>query len=212
MSKNQELHPFRDLTFFVSTVMAILFSIGFIYETVYLEEFGLNNSELAPDPTTAIVFGFRYAFLNSYSAILSISMYGSLLFIFFSTLQSDFSKFVKSNSFVQKHLKGIETFLKKDVSPIPFYLGVIFLLTLIILHALFEGKKLGQKIKDEERIECITFSKNGLESIEGNVVRIRDNLVAFWEIESNQAFLLPQRQVVDIMYKSCPNKQLKQDK
>lgn len=164
------------------------------------------------DPTTAIVFGFRYAFLNGYSAILPISMYGSLLLFFFNTLQYDFSKFIKSNLFIQKCVKGVSAFLKKDVSPVPFYFGVIFLLALIVLDTLFEGKKLGQKIKNEERLECITFSKNGLTMLEGNIVRVRDNLVVFWERKSNKAFLVPQRQLVDIVYKGCPNNSLKQEK
>ena len=207
MSTKVELHPFRDLTFFVSTIMAFLFCVGFIYETVYLEEFKLNNSELAPDASTAIVYGFRYAFLNGYSAILSISMYGLLSFIFFASLKSDFVSFIESNEFIKNHLNGLNGFFQREVSPIPFILGLIFLCALILLHSISEGKKLANRIKEEKRIECITISSGSVsKEIEGNIIRIRDGLLVFWEKDKDKTYLIPQRKMVELSYESCPNK------
>ena len=42
---------------------AFLFVIGYLVETVSLEKFGLFNSELMPDTSTAITLGFRYVFM-----------------------------------------------------------------------------------------------------------------------------------------------------
>jgi hypothetical protein len=199
----------KNFTIFVSLIMGSLFSLGFLYETVYLEGFGLNNSELAPEVSTSIAYGFRYAFLNGFMALFYLSAYGLFSLFFFDSFKADLSNWFNGNQFLSKHLKSTNSFLSKPLPKLYFPLGLVLLAVALWLNAIVMGTKLANEIKEEKAIECILIE--GKDSLEGHVVRVRDNLIVFWEKETEQTYIFPQKKLNQLIYKSCPNKPIKQD-
>jgi hypothetical protein len=214
MSTNLEFHPLKDLTFFASLVTAFLFSVGFLYETVYLEGFRLNNSELAPDISTSIIYGFRYAFLNGVSGLLSIITIGLCSLIAFDGLKKDLTNFFNNSEYIKSKSQSFINFFTYKPSPFYFIIGLCFLAILILLHAIQMGKNLAVEIKEENSIECISISVNSSEtSYEGHTVRIRDGLIVFWEKSKKTTHIFTQKNLINIAYsEGCPNKSLKQDR
>lgn len=215
MSKTDSSNsPFRDLTFFVSSVMASLFSVGYLYETAYLEVFGLNNSEILPEPSISIVYGFRYALLNGFSNVFSIALVVSLMLAFFSVIKDDLQNAISKSEFLKQNLNWAVRMSKRETSPIGFYVGLVVLFCALSMHAIFEGKSLGERIKSEKVVECLVYVDTRRTPVEGNMIRVRDGLVAFWEPSSENkgvTRLIPQRNVLETMYGKCPNKNLKLD-
>ncbi|WP_394209758.1 hypothetical protein [Enterovibrio calviensis] len=206
--------PFRDLTFFVSSVMAALFSVGYIYETTYLEVFGLNNSEILPEPSISIVYGFRYALLNGLSNVFSIALIVSLMLAFFSVIKNDIQKAISKSAFIKQNFNWVVTMSEKESSPIGFYVGLVVLFCALSMHAIFEGKSLGERIKSEKVVECLMYVDTQRTPLEGNMIRVRDGLVAFWESSSENdgvTRLITQRNVLETRYGKCPNKNLNPD-
>ncbi|HGZ7401086.1 hypothetical protein ABK988_23145 [Vibrio parahaemolyticus] len=207
-------HPFRDLTFFVSSVMATLFAVGYLYETAYLEFFGFNNSEILPEPSISIVYGFRYALLNGFSGVFFTAMILSLMFAFISVIKKDIQEAISKSEFIRNNFNWLAKVNQKKVNPLSFYIGLVVLFGVLILHAIFEGKSVGERVQYEKRVECLVYSDSDVAPIEGNVVRIRDGFIAFWEITSEnegKARLVSQRKVLETIYGKCPNKQFKSD-
>ena len=205
-------YPFRDLTFFVSSVMATLFAVGYLYKTAYLENFGFNNSEILPDPSISIVYGFRYALLNGFSSVFFTAMILSLMFAFISVVKKDIQSTISKSEFIKNNVIWLMELNQKTLNPMFFYIGLVVLFGALSMHAVFMGKSLGESVKSEKSLECLVYGDRNLPPIEGNVVRIRDGFIAFWEITSENkgvAKLISQRKILETIYGKCTEKQAK---
>ncbi len=202
----KKAHPFRDLTFFVSTVMAVLFSLGYLHEGIYLESFDFNSSELIPDPSTAIIFGFRYAFLNGYISIFSVAILCSMFTFFFGALKNDIHDTIENYSLLKKLSVRFNQWNNKEISSFGFYVGLVVLAGVVVFHATTDGKNLADSVKERAGTKCLIYIDKNKKGIEGNVIRIRDRFVGFWDKDKKIALMIPEKSVFLISYESCPKK------
>lgn len=204
--------PFRDLAFFTSCVTGILFSVGYLYETSYLEVFKLNNSELFPDISTSIVYGYRYATLNYFTTIVSILGLALLSIIFFTATKSELQRAIKANVFLKNHASQLQQGLTKKVPGTFFYFGLAVLYSLLVLSAIKSGSLHGENLKSSSNTECLTFNENETKHLNGKLIRIRNGLIVFWDKEQKQTSLLQQSQLVRLNYKQCPSQNILKSK
>ncbi|RUO63948.1 hypothetical protein SAMN06297229_1886 [Pseudidiomarina planktonica] len=201
MSMQTSFNPIKDFTIIASLSSAFLYALGFLHETVYLEHFGLNTSELAPDLSTSIAFGFRYLFLNTVIAVFMVplSLFFALLFI--DSIKEYVKKWVESKEILSRFSQRLRG--SCDLRKLKPYLLIAspIILVVIMFHAIHKGIELAKSLKSAELEDRIVIVESA-QQIErkGQVIRIRGGLIAFWEKSSDTTYLYNISSVTHVSY------------
>ncbi len=211
MDDRSKFHPIRDFAILASLLSAFLYAVGFLYETVYLEGFGLDSSEFSPDIPTSISFGFRYMFLNTTSGIVGASIVAFFALLVIDQVKQDFLLWLEGNERISSWCRGISEKINSNKIKVYFLIASPFLFFVILFHSISEGVELAESLKKEKINESITVEKLGHEvKFEGKVIRLRDGAVAFWDKSNNITYIFNLKSVVSITYGvESPNKSSK---
>ncbi|PWW40306.1 hypothetical protein DFO83_102124 [Idiomarina loihiensis] len=213
MNNQSKFHPIRDFTILASLISAFLYAVGYLYETVYLESFGLNTSELAPDIPTSISFGFRYIFLNTTSGIVIASIIVFFALLVVDQIKQDFLAWLAASDKITRVLRSISQSVNFSRLKIYVLIASPFLLFMVLFHSINKGSELAESLKKEEETDRIIVIKSGHEmELEGKVVRLRDGVVAFWEKTRDVTHIFNLETTFRITYgKESPNESSKKE-
>ncbi len=198
----KDFHIIKDFAIIATIISAFLYALGYLNETVYLEGFELNNSELAPDASTAITLGFRYVFLNTFGAIILITILGPLLLVLLGTMKEDFHVLLANYDKLMIIYRNIIKITQWQKFKYFVLLSIPALIVLACIHSINTASEKAAAFKTEaKKTDCITIKNDKeIKTYEGKVVRIRDNMVLFWSPKENKSRIFPSRSVIEIQY------------
>jgi hypothetical protein len=201
MSNSQKFSPIRDFVVVASLLSTLLYTVGYLHETSYLEGFGFNNSELIPDLQTSITLGFRYVFLNATYTLLLASLISFTILLTVNQIKEEFLEWLekkdKLNRMVQKVISSI------NFRTIKVYLLILspIIIFFILYDSISKGTALAESIKQKPSLEIIEImSLSQKTKHTGSVIRIRDGIVAFWDKPSGSAHLYNLNSIVGISH------------
>jgi len=188
---------------FLAVFTAFIFTIGYLVETVSLEKFGLYNSELMPDTTTAITLGFRYVLLNSAAFLVVCCIYLITLLLALPSIKSTFDDLPKVKEWLDwssKKFAGIISVYKPLKS-----LFLIILITIIpiviwwnaIDSAGIEATKL---IEVDDDVDTLILKGKTPVTVKGRVLRVRNGVLIFRDYTRQTTSLYPLSEVTRIEY------------
>jgi hypothetical protein len=198
----KEFHIIKDFAIMATIFSAFLYALGYLNETVYLEGFHLNSSELAPDPSTAITLGFRYVFLNTFGAVISITIVGPSLLLMIGSAREDFFVLLSKYDKLTKLYRRFTDFIHWQKVRYILFLFLPAMAVLTCLHTIKSASDKATVFKEPgSYVDTISVkTPDGLETYEGKVVRIRDDMVLFWSLGENTSRIFPNKIVFDIVY------------
>jgi hypothetical protein len=199
----KDFHVIKDFAIIASITSAFLYVLGYINETVYLEGFQLNNSELAPDIATSITLGFRYLFLNVFGAIVIVTLLGPVLLMFLSRFQGNFFVVLANSNFLTSLYRDFLQAVKWEKIKYFIFIFVPGVMVLSCIHAGNKAASQAQEFKAEihDKIEIAKiYEGNDLSIYSGKVIRIRDNMVLFWSIKDGVSYIFSQKNIISISY------------
>lgn len=166
-----------------SLVVTASYVIGFIYDASFLEEFGVNYYEMIGSPLDYLSIGGMYL-LFSYSQNLSYLMFGlGIIGICYVPLKRQLSR------------RSIEKYV--DIESVPYVIfSLIPLLILFFLPIVADSKAAADKVKaKQENVICLEGQQ---QCLRGSVLRYRDSKVIFFESESKETKVFPDRVVLSV--------------
>ncbi|WP_299006845.1 hypothetical protein [uncultured Shewanella sp.] len=77
----KDFHFIKGFAVIAALFAALLYMLGYLNETAFLEKMGLNQLELRPHPSTAIMLGFKLIYVKSIKIALIIAIFAPYLYI-----------------------------------------------------------------------------------------------------------------------------------
>jgi len=182
---------------------AFLFVIGYLVETVSLEKFGLFNSELMPDTSTAITLGFRYVFINSVGGVAVGCIYVITALLLTPPLKSTFDDVSTVKKWGLKVLSQFNVVLVmyRPIRTLIIIFSLIFCPILIWMHAVDQASNNALELLESSvEVDVVTLKTKPVSKREGKVLRIRNNIVIFRDYKNSATLLLPIAEIQSIQY------------
>ena len=213
----KDFHLIKDFAVIAALFAALLYMLGYLNETAFLEKMGLNQLELMPDPSTAIMLGFRFSFIKSFVVFSWISILVPYLYIMsLGTFDSVNNFFIKLN--IWFYSRWPRFFKKISIERILEKMRTFFLMCIFLIFAIACQNSMSSASKDvkdlmaqAEPLDTVVVNsgllQNAVNNIDSNVkaytgkvVRVRDGLVLFWLTNEGRSVLIPLKNVVEIAY------------
>lgn len=182
---------------------AFLFTIGYLVETVSLEKFGLNNSELMPDTATAITLGFRYILLNSAGFLVAFCIYLLSFLLALPSFKATFEglpKVISASEWVRAKCSGV-ILMYKPVKSL-FLLALLIIIPIAIWWNAINNAAAdaASKLEVSEFVDIVTLKGKPPVAVEGRVLRLRNGVLAFRDFEKKTTSLYPLSEVLRVQY------------
>lgn len=189
----------KNQAIIISGITALLYYVGYIYESIYLGVFGFLSDELMPDSGRLIAYGFNLVFFE----FVKSNKYIIAPLIIFGICKQPIVSWAKQNQTLVLHAKvhipnGISDVIKYGIFPI--------LTILIFLFVYTYSKELAEKdINKSGENPARIYLKEGIEwndtsVIEGSIVRYVDGKIGVYSHIQKKAFILPERNIKTISY------------
>jgi hypothetical protein len=179
----------KNVGIVVTIMTAVLFGTGWTYEAVFLEQFYINSDELLPDTGQAIVYGFTVLFFKFFAHWSVLVVVGLIIG----------PGVLGGRQLLSKHPEWKERLYVNGAAItlagfIPLFIGAWFVIVADL--AKVEAKAISKT--SLEKVQWLKLSHQVCE-IKGRVIRYRDGKIAFYSISDGQTFIVPERNVEQII-------------
>ncbi|MBU2954594.1 hypothetical protein [Marinobacter sp. F3R08] len=173
----------KALAIVFSLLVTASYVIGFIYDASFLEEFGVNYYEMIGSPLDYLSIGGMYL-LFSYSQNLSYLVFGlGIIGICYVPCKRKLSR------------RSIEKYV--DTESVPYVIfSLIPLMLLFFLPIVTDSKTAADEVKaKQDDAICLEGQQ---QCLRGSVLRYRESKVIFFESESKETRVFPDRVVLSV--------------
>lgn len=194
MEKLQSRKSLSDSAFLITLTTALLYAVGYLHEVPFLEKFGLKSDEFVPGNMMLLTYGFRYLFLK----LTPYALFASFILVLIFYIFICFKKVIFA--YIYKHIKNEELADVLSDLKIVMLFFFVFIASISSLKIISDGEKEFREYTTENKEVDIFFINKYKSGIVGRVIRYNNNKIAFYDIKSKIAIVIPDSELIELKY------------